>query len=83
MEVMIGQSEVLELTATFKDGHTENVAAKAKYEISDPEVLSLSSGMVVGKKERTGSGESHLYRPDGEYADIFVYGLFHVLPLGG
>ena len=25
MEVMIGQSEVLELMATFKDGHTENV----------------------------------------------------------
>ena len=51
MEVMIGQSEVLELMATFKDGHTENVAAKAKYEVSDPEVLSLSSGMVVGKKD--------------------------------
>ena len=82
MEVMIGQSEVLELMATFKDGHTENVAAKAKYEVSDPEVLSLSSGMVV-EERWTGSGESHLHRPDGEYADIFVYGLFHVLPLGG
>lgn len=50
MEVMIGLSKALELTATFKDGHTENVAAKAKYEISDPEVLDISSGMVIGRK---------------------------------
>lgn len=50
MEVMIGLSKALELTATFKDGHSENVAAKAKYEISDPEVLDISSGMVIGRK---------------------------------
>ena len=50
MEVMIGQSEVLELMATFKDGHTENVAAKAKYEVSDPEVLSLRAVWSWGRK---------------------------------
>jgi len=50
MEVMIGLSKALELTATFKDGHTENVAAKAKYEISDPEALDIQSGMVIGRK---------------------------------
>lgn len=51
MEVMVGQPKGLTLTATFADGHSENVAAKALYEISDPEVLSVSGGQVTGRKD--------------------------------
>lgn len=48
MEVLIGTGNALNLKATFRDGHTENVAAMAKYEFTYPEVVEISNGMVYG-----------------------------------
>ena len=51
MEVMVGSSKPLKLTATFADGHTEDVAAKASY-ISDAEgVVAFQNGSVRGLDE--------------------------------
>ena len=48
VEVLIGTGNEIELTATFRDGHTENVAQMAKYEFTNPEVAEVSSGLVRG-----------------------------------
>lgn len=51
MEMMVGKSQKLELVATYQDGHTENVAAKAKYEFSAEDVIAINSGLITGRKE--------------------------------
>ena len=51
-EVMIGNVGNIILTATYRDGHTANVAAEAGYEI-DNDVVSIRGGQIQGLKEGT------------------------------
>ena len=51
IEVMIGNNASLQLNVTYRDGHTENVAAKAKYAIEGTEVIDIQNGLIKGKKE--------------------------------
>ena len=51
MEVMIGNSSTLPLTATFRDGRTENVASQTHYEISNNECIKIAYGRLYGLKE--------------------------------
>ena len=50
-EVMIGYSTPFELKATFRDGHTEDVAAQATYNVSTDNIISASRGRLRGLKE--------------------------------
>lgn len=50
MEVMVGNAGNLQLMATYRDGHTANVAAEASYEISG-DVISIKNGQIRGLKE--------------------------------
>jgi hypothetical protein len=51
IEVMVGNSKPLKLTATFADGHTEDVAAKVSSIVSKEGVVSLQNGMLRGLEE--------------------------------
>jgi hypothetical protein len=53
MEIMVGNSTNLTLNATYRDGHTENVASQARYTTNAPEVVQLQNGLVRGLKEGT------------------------------
>ena len=53
VEVMVGNNAPLAITATFRDGHTENVAAQARYAISDGEAVSIGNGQLRGLREGT------------------------------
>ena len=48
MEIMVGNSTALTLNATYRDGHTENVAAQARFETNAPGVVQLQNGLVRG-----------------------------------
>ena len=48
LEVQIGKGQKLELMATFEDGHTEDVAYMAKYEIENTEGADIKDGEVRG-----------------------------------
>ena len=50
MEVMIGNSNTLPLTATYRYGHTGIVSSKSDYEISN-DVIEIKDGQVKGLKE--------------------------------
>jgi beta-xylosidase len=50
-DVLMGGSQSIVLTATFSDGHTEDVTTAAKYTIADESIVSLSSGRLDGLKE--------------------------------
>ena len=50
VDVMIGNSKPLKLIATFRDGHTEDVGAKAAFTVGVADVVSFSGGMVRGLK---------------------------------
>jgi hypothetical protein len=51
MEVMIGNSGTLPLTATFRDGRTENVASQTSYDISNRGCIKIAQGRLYGLKE--------------------------------
>ncbi len=51
MEVMVGNGKPLSLIATFADGHTEDVAAKASYLMDVDGVVTFQNGMVRGLSE--------------------------------
>ena len=51
MEIMVGNSTAMKLTATYRDGHTEDVAAKAKYAIQGESVVKIQGGQVRGLSE--------------------------------
>ena len=51
MEVMIGNSGTLPLTATFRDGRTENVASQTSYNISNSSCVKIAQGRLYGLKE--------------------------------
>jgi beta-xylosidase len=53
VEVMVGNRNMLNLIATYRDGHTENVSAKAKYAIDAPDVVEIQNGQVRGLREGT------------------------------
>ena len=50
-EVMIGNSIILQMTATFRDGHTENVASQTLYEMVDNDCIMIQNGRLYGLKE--------------------------------
>lgn len=56
MEIMVGTASDLQLTATFADGHTENVAAAAHYTIDSPELVSIANGRIKGLAD----GSAHI-----------------------
>lgn len=51
VEVMVGNSSTLPLTATFLDGRTENVASQTVYEISNNDCIKIQQGRLYGLKE--------------------------------
>ena len=53
MEIMVGNSTPIRLNATYRDGHTENVAAKAKYTTTDDNIVAIQNGQVRGMAEGT------------------------------
>ena len=52
-EVMVGNSGQLQVMATYLDGHTENVAAMARYETDANEVVEVKNGYIRGLSEGT------------------------------
>ena len=50
-EIMVGNSRAPKLLATFRDGHTENIAAQARYEIDGEDVVTMQNGLLRGLKE--------------------------------
>lgn len=49
MTVLLGGTASLSLTATFADGHSEDVTATAKYTVDDANICSVSAGRIDGK----------------------------------
>ena len=64
-EIMVGNSTPLVLTATFLDGHTEDVAAKARYTLSNNEALTVERGRMRGLKEGSATVEASYKDPMG------------------
>jgi beta-xylosidase len=50
IEVMVGNSDNLQLKATYRDGHTADVSSNAIYEMSG-DVISIKNGQIRGLKE--------------------------------
>ena len=50
-EVMVGNVAPLTLTATFRDGHAENVAPQARFTVDSPGIVDLRNGQIRGLKE--------------------------------
>lgn len=63
LEMLVGTSRTMKLTARFKDGHEENIATKATYSLSSPDVISIVNGQLMAKK----TGESKV---TATYKDI-------------
>ena len=53
LEVMVGNTTQLQLNATFRDGHTANVAAQANYQISSNGIINISGGRIHGLSQGT------------------------------
>lgn len=51
IDIMVGGTAVINLTATFQDGHTRDVTALADYEVSAPGVLKVDNGRLVALAE--------------------------------
>ncbi len=51
IEIMIGNNTTLQLKATFRDGHTENVASQAKYSLSADNIINAARGQLRGLRE--------------------------------
>ena len=51
MDVMVGNNKPMKLTATFADGHTEDVSAKANYTADAEGIITMQGGMVRGLAE--------------------------------
>ena len=51
--LMPGTAKAIELKALFKSGMTSNVATQCTYEISNPDVVTVIGGRLVGHKEGT------------------------------
>ena len=64
-EVMVGNSGQLDITATFRDGHTENVAGQARYEIDSNDVIEIRNGRIFGISEGTATVRVYYTDPLG------------------
>ena len=51
MDVMVGNNKPIKLVATFADGHTEDVSAKANFTPAAEGVVAIQGGMVRGLAE--------------------------------
>ncbi|MBN1926185.1 MAG: xylan 1,4-beta-xylosidase, partial [Prolixibacteraceae bacterium] len=51
VEMLVGTSKTLKITALFKDSHTENVTSSAKITNPDPDIVSIANGQLVAKKD--------------------------------
>ena len=51
MEVMVGNNKPIKLTATFADGHTEDVSAKSTYTTDIDGIVAIQGGMIRGMEE--------------------------------
>lgn len=61
-ELMVGNSGQLDVTATFRDGHSENVAAQARYETDSDGIIEIRNGRIYGITE--GSANVSVYYTD-------------------
>ncbi len=61
-EVMVGNSGRLDVIATYRDGHTENVAPLARYETSSQGVIEIRNGRITGIGE--GVARVHVFYTD-------------------
>ena len=52
-EVMVGNRGQLQIEATFKDGHSENVAALCRFETDANGVIEIKNGQILGLSEGT------------------------------
>ena len=52
-EVMIGNNTPFELIATYRDGHTDNVASQATYTCDEPGVIEIHDGLIRGLLDGT------------------------------
>ncbi len=49
ISLLTGSSQSLTVTAVYEDGHTQDVTMNANYVISNPDVVSIKNGQLVGK----------------------------------
>ena len=52
-EVMVGNNAPLTITATYRDGHTANVAAQARYTVDEEGIIEIRDGRIRGLSEGT------------------------------
>ena len=78
MEVQIGKGQKLELMATFEDGHTEDVAYMAKYEIENTEVADIKDGEVRGLSQGCTEVKAIYTDPVGKSVQSVIYPQFHL-----
>jgi len=53
LEIMVGNTTPLQLMATYRDGHTENVSAQARYVIAGEDLVAMQNGQLRGMAEGT------------------------------
>ena len=53
IEIMVGNTTPLQLVATYRDGHTENVSAQAHYTIAGEDLVTMQNGQLRGLAEGT------------------------------
>ena len=53
IEIMVGNTTPLQLVATYRDGHTENVSAQAHYAIAGEDLVTMQNGQLRGLAEGT------------------------------
>jgi beta-xylosidase len=51
IQILLGTSKTLKITAVFKDGHIENITTKAQIDNSNPEIVKVVNGQIVALKE--------------------------------
>ena len=51
MEVMVGRGTALQLTATYRDGHSEDVSAKATFDANADDIITIKNGQIYGIAE--------------------------------
>ncbi len=85
-EVMIGSPSLLQVMCTFRDGHTENVAARTRFEMADNSAVQIQNGRLIGLKEGTATVSATFTDPLGHElkttftvkATYFPFGAQHI-----